>query len=76
MKPHTEVWNEIERNSNGDWIGEIWVNNGKSIILFDTVIDNDRAMFYYWLNFYTTSAQKCLEETTDITDLSACYLGS
>lgn len=76
MKKRTEVWNEIKHNDNGDWIGEIWVNNGNSIVLFDTVIDNDRAMFYYWLKFYTNTAKKCLEEATDIADISACYLRS
>ena len=45
-------------------------------MLFDTVVDNDRAMFSYWLNFYTHTAQKCLEEATDIDDISACYLRS
>ena len=74
MKPHIEVWNEIKYNEYGDWIGEIWVNNGYCIILFDTVIDKDEEMFHHWLNFYTHTARKCLEETTDITEVSACYL--
>ncbi len=76
MEPHNKVWNEIKRNNDGNWIGEIWIDNGECIMLFDTVVDNDRAMFSYWLNFYTDTAQKCLEEATDIDDISACYLRS
>jgi len=74
MKKRTEVWNEIKHNDNGDWVGEIWVNNGYRIILFDTVIDNDKEMFHYWLDFYTNTARRCFEETTDINEVSACYL--
>ena len=51
-----KVWNEVTTKENGQWIGEIWVRTTEGAMLFDTVIDDDRTMFYHWLEFYTNTA--------------------
>ena len=75
MLMKTKVWNEVTTKENGQWIGEIWAKTNDGTILFDTVIDDDRTMFYHWLEFYTNTARKCLDNAMDIEDASACYLG-
>ena len=72
----TKVWNEVTTKENGQWIGEIWAKTNDGTILFDTVIDDDRTMFYHWLEFYTNTARKCLDNTMDYDEASACYLGA
>jgi len=75
MIMNTKVWNEVTARENGQWIGEIWVKTNEGTILFDTVIDDDRTMFYHWLEFYTNTARKCVSNTMDFDEASACYLG-
>lgn len=77
MKTQTQVWNEIRYDEyEQHWIGEIWVRTMNNFYIFDTVLDQDEEMFHYWLNHYTLEARNCLNNTQDIDEASACYLGA
>jgi len=77
MIAQAQIWNEINYDKEQQhWIGEIWVRASNNYFIFDTVIDQDEEMFHYWLKHYTTQAQNCLNNTQDIDEASACYLGA
>ena len=44
--------------------------------IFDTIIDPDREMFYHWLTFYTENTRNCFQNTDDLEEGTACYLGA
>jgi hypothetical protein len=58
------------------WIGEIWVDVNGNPNVFDTIIDPDREMFYHWLNYYAENTRNCFQNTDDLEEGTACYLGA